>query len=47
VTGRASLLLARLLASADTFDSLHFPDAQRRALLEKHFGLDPGPATLP
>jgi len=42
VVGRASLLVSRLLNSPDTLDSLHFPEDERRALLERHFGVVPG-----
>jgi acetyltransferase-like isoleucine patch superfamily enzyme len=41
IIGRASLMLERMVNSPDTLDTLHLPEEERRALLEKHFGLFP------
>jgi acetyltransferase-like isoleucine patch superfamily enzyme len=41
VIGQASLAISRMLQSPDTVESLQFPEEERRAFLEKHFGLVP------
>lgn len=39
IVGRASLYLARLKASPDTLDSFGLPEAERRQMIEAHFGM--------
>lgn len=43
VVGRASLALERMLASPDSLDTLELTDAERRKILEQHFGLGGAP----
>ena len=41
VVGQASLIISRLLHSPDTVETLQLSETERRAFLEKHFGIVP------